>query len=119
MNPVDLVEATVKRRAAYANVDDAAVRQFATDMISQNAHIHRLDRRVLAVACKVPIVFLNGWLRRLTPPRVRNAFDALERTIISDFLLAVGFFESDIVDGQRLHYDGLHRSNRNVFARFD
>jgi hypothetical protein len=103
----------------YMIIDEDGIDRFANDLIRQNDHIHRLDRRVLSVACKLSRVFFNRWLRRLMPMRVRTAFDSLERIVVTDFLMAVGFFQSEMVSGQKVRYDGLTRIESNSFARFD
>lgn len=119
MTPVALVKAIVKSRVTYLIIDEHAVDRFANDLIRQNDHIHRLDRRVLSVACKLSRVFFTRWLRRLMPMRIRAAFDALERIVVTDFLMAVGFFQSEMVSGQKVRYDRLTSIHANVFARFD
>jgi hypothetical protein len=119
MTPVALVEAIVKSRAAYVNIDEAAIRRFANDLVAQNERVPRLDRRVLAVAPRLNGVFLTKWLRRVMPTRIQRGFDTLERTVITEFLIAVGFFRAEKIDGQAFHYDGLPRRGINVFARFD
>ena len=119
MTPVALVKGIVRTRVTYVSIDEDGVDRFASDLIRQNDHIHRLDRRVLSVACKLPGVFFTTWLRRLMPMRVRTAFDSLERIVVTDFLMAVGFFQTDMVSGQRVRYDGLTRIESNSFARFD
>ena len=119
MTPVALVKRIVRSRLTYVSIDEDGVDRFANDLIRQNDHIHRLDRRVLPVACKLSRVFFTTWLRRLMPMRIRIAFDSLERIVVTDFLMSVGFFETEVVSGQKVRYDGLTRIESNSFARFD
>jgi hypothetical protein len=119
VTPVALVKGIVRSRVAYVSIDEDSVDRFAKDLVRQNDHIHRLDRRVLSVACKLSRVFFTSWLRRLMPVRIRTAFDLLERVVVTDFLMAVGFFETEMVSGQIVRYHGLTRIESNSFARFD
>ena len=118
MTPAALIALIVKRRAAYADVGDADLDRFANDFIRQNDRTLRFDKRLLSVACGLPRLILSESLRGIMPVRIRNMLEVLERTVVSDFLMAVDFFNPRPV-GERLRYGGLKSRGFNVFARFD
>ncbi|HEX2113334.1 MAG TPA: hypothetical protein VHM01_02920 [Alphaproteobacteria bacterium] len=109
-----LVLRVIAARAGYVRVEDGDRARFAANYLDQ--------RRWMVTEVQRSVSFLRLYETRLFPilapasdlAKVR----ALERDIVTAFLLGTGFFESP--DARELTYRGLRAGAcRNPFARLD